>query len=80
MKNHHTCPKCRSSDIIENVRPLDLGHHNAQNTMQLANYAHPDALLFKGKQSTTIWAWVCAECGFVEFYAENPKALKVTGG
>lgn len=76
MKQSQCCPKCRSNDIIANVRPLDLGHGNAQHTAQLATYANPNAFLFKGKQSTTMAAWVCAECGYVEFYADDPRALE----
>ncbi len=74
MKKHHACPKCESTDIIGGVRPLDSNEGLAR----LADYRNPDALLLKGRQSTTLSAWVCAECGFVEFYADDPKVLKRT--
>ena len=77
MKRSHRCPKCQSQDIIVNVRPLDRGHANAEQTAQLATYRQPDAFLFKGKQATTMSAFVCAECGYVEFYADDPRALDV---
>jgi predicted nucleic-acid-binding Zn-ribbon protein len=76
MKQGRCGPKCRSNDITANVRPLDLGHSNAHHAAQLATYANPDASLFKGRQSTTIAAWVCAQCGYAEFYADDPRALK----
>jgi predicted nucleic-acid-binding Zn-ribbon protein len=80
MKHHHICPKCRSNDIIGNVHPVDRGHANQQHTAQLATYRDPEAFLFKGRQSTTLSAYVCGECGYVEFYAEEPRALNVQRG
>ena len=77
MKKGHRCPKCHSTDIIGDVRPLDRTD-NRSYTAQLATYRNPDAMLFTGAQKTPMRAWVCAECGFVEFYAEDPKVLKIT--
>ncbi len=77
MKQSHLCPKCNSTEIIANVRPLD-GTDSGIRTAELATYRNPDALLFTGAQKTPMRAWVCAQCGFVEFYAADPKALKVT--
>jgi predicted nucleic-acid-binding Zn-ribbon protein len=79
MKQNHTCPKCRSTDVIGNVRPLDATHSD-QRTARLATYRNPNALLFKGQQWTSMTAWVCAQCGYVEFYADDPNALKVKDG
>ncbi len=80
MKRSHRCPKCQSTDIITGVQPLDLGHGNAAHTAQLATYRSPEAFLFKGRQSTGMKAWVCAECGFVEMHAEDPDALRTAAG
>jgi predicted nucleic-acid-binding Zn-ribbon protein len=77
MKQSHRCPKCQSTDIIGDVRPLDRTDDGTY-TAQLATYRNPGAMLFRGAQKTPLRAWVCAECGFVEFYAEDPKVLKVT--
>ena len=77
MKQSQRCPKCHSMDIIGDVRPLDRTD-NRTHAAQLATYRNPDALLFTGRQKTPMRAWVCADCGFVEFYSEDPKALKVT--
>ena len=77
MKQSNRCPKCQSTDIISGVQPLDLGHGNAAHTAQLATYRNPEAFLFKGRQSTRLKAWVCAQCGYVEFFADNPRALLV---
>lgn len=77
MKKTNHCPKCRSADIIAGVQPLDLAHGNAAHTAALATYRNPTALSFKGRQSTPMTAWVCAECGYVELYADDPHALKL---
>ena len=79
MKQSHRCPKCHSTDLIAGVQPLDLGDHNAAHTAQLATYRKPEALVFKGRQSTSMTACVCAQCGYIEFYADDPKALKIAG-
>jgi predicted nucleic-acid-binding Zn-ribbon protein len=80
MKQTNHCPKCQSTDIISNARPLDRGDGDFPHTAEVATYRNPGAFLFKGRQSTALTAWVCAQCGYVEFYACDPKALKVTGG
>jgi predicted nucleic-acid-binding Zn-ribbon protein len=76
MKQSHRCPKCQSTSIIANVTPLDASDSGYREA-ELAVYARPTALVFTGKQSTTMSAWVCDDCGFVEFYAANPKVLVV---
>ena len=50
---------------------------NHEQEMTLATFQNPDALIFKGKQHTVVSAWVCAKCGYTEFYADNPGALKL---
>jgi len=40
-------------------------------------YRKPQALIFKGQVRTTVSAWVCASCGFIELYADNPESLKI---
>jgi ribosomal protein S27AE len=77
MKHAKTCPKCDSSDIIADVRAVDRGDGNASYDLHVATYRKPAALLFKGKQTSTLSAWVCGRCGYVEFYADAPDALKI---
>jgi hypothetical protein len=45
--------------------------------LSIATFRKPEAMLFKGEQKTTLSAWVCADCGYVEFYADNPSQIKV---
>jgi predicted nucleic-acid-binding Zn-ribbon protein len=77
MKQTHRCPKCNSSEIIANARAIDRADGNANLDMTVATYRNPEALIFKGMQNTTISAWVCAGCGYIEYYADNPRELLV---
>ncbi len=76
MKAKYTCPKCISSDILHNVRVL-AGTDSGYVAADLAVFRNPDALVFKGAQRTPLTARVCGQCGFVEFYAQDPGALRV---
>jgi predicted nucleic-acid-binding Zn-ribbon protein len=77
MKRTGKCPKCGSTQIIGDVKAVDRGHHHAEFDMSLATFAKPNAILFKGKRTTDVSAWVCADCGFVELYAEYPQAIRI---
>jgi predicted nucleic-acid-binding Zn-ribbon protein len=77
MKQTNKCPKCGSNDVITDAKAIDRSHNSAQKELTVATFRKPDAILFKGQQNTTVSAWVCAECGFVELYADSPKALKI---
>lgn len=77
MKQSGKCPKCGSSDIIVNAKAVDHGHGNTERNMTVAVFRNPEALLFKGKEYTNVSAWVCAECGFVEFYADTPSDIRI---
>jgi predicted nucleic-acid-binding Zn-ribbon protein len=78
MKRTNKCPKCGSSDLIADVKVLDRNHNFNPAELTVATFRKPDALIFKGQQDTSVSAWVCAECGFVELYADSPKELKLT--
>ena len=71
MKSSGKCPKCGSSKIIADAQAVDLGHGNSQNEMTVATFGRPGALIFKDKRDTTVSAWVCESCGYVELYADN---------
>lgn len=76
MKRNSKCPKCGSTDVIADAKAIDRGHSDFQREMSVATFAKPDALIFKDKKLTTVSAWVCADCGFIEFYADSPAAIK----
>ena len=77
MKQTNQCPKCNSTDIIADAKAIDRGHGNGQHEFTLATFSKPEAVIFKGKQTSTVSAWVCADCGFVEFYADSPSSMKL---
>lgn len=80
MKRTHTCPKCASKDIIADARVIDRSHQSNNTEMTVATYRDPEAILFKGKHATPVSAWVCATCGFIELYADDPSVLKQASG
>jgi len=75
MKRTGKCPKCGSADVIADAKAIDRGHGNSQREMSVATFSKPEALIFKGQQETTVSAWVCTGCGYIEFYADDPKAI-----
>ena len=79
MKLTGKCPKCGSTEVIGDAKAVDRGHGNAQHEMSVATFRKPEALLFKEKQETSVSAWVCAQCGYVEFYADSPETIKRPG-
>jgi predicted nucleic-acid-binding Zn-ribbon protein len=76
MKLTGRCPKCGSNDIIRDAMAVDRGHSNRHHEMLVATIGDPGAVLFKDKHYTYVSAWVCANCGLVEYYADNPADLK----
>jgi predicted nucleic-acid-binding Zn-ribbon protein len=77
MKRSRKCPKCGSTDIVVDAKAIDRGDGNRQFEMSVATFRKPDALIFKEKQTTTVSAWVCAACGFIELYADSPSSIKL---
>ena len=77
MKSTNKCPKCGSTDVIADARPLDQSPSRYLGQLTVINYRDPDALIFKGRQGSYVSAWICADCGFMELYVDSPQALKV---
>ena len=80
MKRSNKCPKCGSTDIIADAKAIDRTHHSSKTEFTVATFRKPDAFIFKGQQTTSVSAWVCDECGFVELYADSPASLKIQNG
>lgn len=74
MKRTNQCPKCGSRDVITDAKAIDRVDNGA---LSVATLRKPGAVLFKGMLTTTLSAWVCADCGYLELYADNPKSIKV---
>jgi hypothetical protein len=69
------CLKCGAAAQVEDVRMIDRADLNIPLELTAQVDRDPGALLFKGAVTDSIHARVCGECGFVELYARNPKAL-----
>lgn len=78
MKRSNQCPKCGSKDVIADAMAVDRSHMNAETELTVATFQNPDALLFKGQLETSLSAWICLDCGYVEFYADSPRYIKTT--
>lgn len=77
VKRSNRCPKCGSNDIIADAKAVDW-NDGFKRELSVATFAKPDALIFKGESTTTLSAWVCADCGYVELYADSPGSIKVS--
>ena len=77
MKRTGICPKCESKNIIADAKAVDRGEGHYQSEMIVATFRNPDAVMMKGKQTTTLSAWVCVDCGYTELYADHPRDLVV---
>lgn len=73
--NSTPCPKCNSIELIPGAKVIDHGHYNAPTQMEVAVQAYPAGFIFTGQVSHKVNARVCGNCGYVEFYAENPREL-----
>lgn len=69
------CIKCGSNKIIPNAKVLDRGHLNVPSDLTVSVDQNPNALIFKDRIYSGVFAKICGECGFLEFYAKDPKAL-----
>jgi hypothetical protein len=64
------CPQCGSDKVIPNA----LVSAADDNTKAMV-MADPQAILFKGWESSDITARICGNCGFVQLFAKNPALL-----
>jgi hypothetical protein len=65
------CPECSSEKIIKNAETINTD--NSQ--LKIAVAAQPDALIMKKRTYSDVRAELCADCGYVRFYATDPKEL-----
>ena len=77
MKQTNKCPKCGSTEILADAKAIDRGHSDLQREFSVATFGKPDALIFKEQHKSTISAWVCGQCGYLELYADSPSSLKL---
>ncbi|QDU59064.1 hypothetical protein [Aeoliella mucimassa] len=75
MKQSGQCPKCGSNHVIEDAKAIDHYDYGVQQEMQVGVDRNPNAWIFKAQAKSAVSAWLCAECGYVEFYADDPNTL-----
>ena len=56
---------------------LEHGYKGADRELRVAQDRQPQAIFFKGRQQTTVSAWVCTDCGFTELYADQPNTFRL---
>jgi ferredoxin-like protein FixX len=71
MKN---CLECGSQRIIPNVKALDY-NDGAYYDLKISVDENPQAFIFKNRNYSDVKAKVCADCGFIHFFAGNPEIL-----
>lgn len=69
------CPKCESDKIISDARVLDHADYSADVGLHVAVDEKPNAWILKNTEMSKVYAHICGECGFLEFYASEPNAL-----
>ena len=72
MKN---CHECGLEKIVPNVLALDRASKNSYLGMEVGVNADPDAFIFTERKYSGVSAKVCADCGFIAFYSDEPKLL-----
>jgi predicted nucleic-acid-binding Zn-ribbon protein len=75
MKKNGKCPKCGGTEIIADAKVIDR-RDGPEGELTVATYRKPKALIFKDKQKSTVSAWICSACGYIEFYADDPAGIK----
>jgi hypothetical protein len=76
MREKAVCLKCGSEDLHIGAELSDRFDYAARTSATVRAYENPDAFLFKGPRDTNVVANVCIDCGFIEFYATNPKVFQ----
>jgi predicted nucleic-acid-binding Zn-ribbon protein len=68
------CEKCGSDKIIPNAKAIDRDGGGDGNLLVSVD-EKPDAFVFKQRIRSSVSAKICGDCGFIEFYADEPQSL-----
>ena len=69
------CPECDSEKIIEAAKVIDYGKQMADYGFKVAVDGDPNALIFKERVYSDVEAKICADCGYIRFFAISPRKL-----
>ena len=75
MKSTQKCPKCSSVEIIIDAIVVDRGHLNGGSQLRVMTFKDPAAAFDKEPQFSSVSAWICKACGFMEMYVDRPQDL-----
>jgi len=68
------CPECSSEKIIEDAKGIDYGDYTDYG-FKVKVEGNPEALFFKETVSSEVDAKICADCGYIRFYAVSSRQL-----
>lgn len=69
------CPKCKGVMAVANLR--DAERVDLIRAESALDRATPSARRsYKRVEGTTVFALVCTTCGFIEWYARDPKVFR----
>ncbi len=77
MKNGR-CPKCGSKEVMANVEVRDDGRSSSHLLRVVVAEPEPSkhaAIWVQPQAEGEIHAWICANCGYTELYADNLRDL-----
>ena len=69
MSTDTRCPKCESSQIIEDAYLREQAGH----TVDIIAQSKPEAKVFKKGTNRSLRAMICGACGYVEFFIKDPR-------
>ena len=84
MRQTHVCPKCGNNRLLAIAR-VDrvLDEYGRVESWHIARVPEPvDTFPLPGGEPVDagiVQAYVCKECGFTEFYTEDPESIPVDG-
>ena len=75
MKKTGICPKCGCKNVIADAMAADHSYAASVQDMEVRTFLNPKSFLYKGMRLTTVSAWVCSDCGYIEYYADDPANI-----
>ncbi len=66
------CQICESEKIISNAHIVDQSHYS-MGIHKAVVYRNPHAMIFKDPIKALVTAYVCGECGHIEFRVDKPQ-------
>ncbi len=74
MKPLFSCPHCQSEKIVPNVKVTDRDE-TIYHSLKIELHRNPKAIFFRKTKRFEVKAHVCASCGYVHMFIEQPNAL-----